>query len=228
MNRVRNIDKFVTPRRGLLSVFDKSGLADFVTRLLRIAPDFVIMSTGGTYKAIESTLDADKQGHLESVESYTGQPEMQGGLVKTLDFRIYMGLLSETYNDNHVADLERSGAAPIDLVVANLYPFRDVISRDGTTLEDARANIDIGGPCMIRAAAKNFLRVAVLTSPDQYGPFLDELETKGAISLDTRYRLAKEAFAHTASYDATISEYLLGNAVDPSLYTYLDDKEQNL
>jgi phosphoribosylaminoimidazolecarboxamide formyltransferase/IMP cyclohydrolase len=150
-------------------------------------------------------------GTLRQVSDYTGQPEMQGGLVKTLDFKIYLALLSETYNAAHAADLSRTGAEPIDLVVVNLYPFKETIARKEVTPEQARANIDVGGPCMLRAAAKNFLRVAAVADPADYPSILAELESAGgALSLATRFRLAQKAFAATAEYDRAIAEYLGG------------------
>ena len=147
---------------------------------------------------------------------------MQGGLVKTLDFKIYLGLLAETYNASHAADLQRAGAAAIDCVVVNLYPFEQTIARTGATLEDARANVDIGGPCMIRAAAKNFHRVAVLTDPADYASFTEELGRQdGAVSLATRYRLAQKAFRLIAHYDEAIARYLESTplAGQRSIYT---------
>jgi phosphoribosylaminoimidazolecarboxamide formyltransferase/IMP cyclohydrolase len=134
---------------------------------------------------------------------------MQGGLVKTLDFKIYLGLLSETYNLAHVRDLARLQAIKLDMVVVNLYPFVKTISAPGVTPEQARANIDIGGPCMVRAAAKNFLRVASVTDPADYARILAELKQNGgALSLKTRFELAQKAFAHTAAYDTAIAGYL--------------------
>jgi phosphoribosylaminoimidazolecarboxamide formyltransferase/IMP cyclohydrolase len=134
---------------------------------------------------------------------------MQGGLVKTLDWRIYLGLLSETYNPSHRADMAMHNAAAIDMVVVNLYPFQKTIARPGATSEDARGNIDIGGPCMVRAAAKNFHRVAVLTDPADYPRVVAELAAKGgSLTLATRFELAKKTFALTARYDAAIAAYL--------------------
>jgi phosphoribosylaminoimidazolecarboxamide formyltransferase / IMP cyclohydrolase len=143
------------------------------------------------------------------VSEYTRQPEMQGGLVKTLDFKIYLGLLSETYNKAHVGDLKRVKGVAIDMVVVNLYPFKQTIARVSVTPEEARTNIDIGGPCMIRASAKNYLRVASVTEPADYERILEELvKSGGKISLRTRFNLARKAFAHTAEYDTTIAKYL--------------------
>ena len=128
--------------------------------------------------------------------------------MKTLDFKIYLGLLSETYNAAHATDLERTGAAAIDMVVANLYPFEQTIAAPGATLEDARANVDIGGPCMVRAAAKNFHRVAVLMEPADYPAVLEEMSKHGGtLGLETRYRLARDAFRLIARYDEAIARY---------------------
>jgi phosphoribosylaminoimidazolecarboxamide formyltransferase/IMP cyclohydrolase len=145
------------------------------------------------------------------VSDYTGQPETQGGLVKTLDFKIYLGLLTETYNDAHQQDLQRTGALPIDLVVVNLYPFKETISREGVTVEQARGNIDIGGPCMIRASAKNFIRVGAVVDPGDYARIISEMKANsGKTSLELRYELAKKAFEHTAVYDRHIADFLAG------------------
>ncbi len=209
LNIVKQIDDYVKVSRVLISVWDKTGLDKLVHGLLRVNPDLKIFSTGGTYHAIAETLGESAAKSLSQVSDYTGQPEMQGGLVKTLDFKIYLGLLSETYNKEHVADLERTDSVKMDMVVVNLYPFGRASSAKDATLEHARANIDIGGPCMARAAAKNFLRVASVTSPSDYDAIVSELEKSGgAISLRTRFELAVKAFAHTAAYDAAIARYL--------------------
>jgi phosphoribosylaminoimidazolecarboxamide formyltransferase/IMP cyclohydrolase len=218
MNFVDTIDDRVPLRRALISVFDKRGLDQLVPGLLRVNPALTILSTGGSYAALEAILGSGAAklreagaGTLRQVSDYTGQPEMQGGLVKTLDFKIYLALLSETYNPAHAADLQRTGAEPLDLVVVNLYPFAETVARAGVTLEQARANIDVGGPCLLRAAAKNFLRVAALADPADYPQILAELESDGgALSLATRFRLAQKAFAATARYDRAIAEYLGG------------------
>lgn len=221
INTVSRIDDHVKLRRALISVSDKNGLETLVPELLRLAPDMEIISTGGTYKKIAGFLPDGTASALLPVSEYTGQPETQGGLVKTLDFKIYLGLLTETYNESHQADLERTGAGPIDLVVANLYPFQQTVSQAGVTVEAARGNIDIGGPCMIRAAAKNFLRVASVVDPADYSLLLEELAaTGGSTTLETRAALAKKAFSHTAGYDTAIAEYLQGCTVDEIKNTY--------
>jgi phosphoribosylaminoimidazolecarboxamide formyltransferase/IMP cyclohydrolase len=209
VNVVEKIDDRVNVRHVLVSVSDKSGLDRFIPRLLEINPGLRIFSTGGTYGRIKEILGVKADTCLMQVSDYTGQPETQGGLVKTLDFKIYLGLLTETYNDAHQGDLERTGSVPIDMVVVNLYPFKETISKPEVTVEQARGNIDIGGPCMIRASAKNFIRVASVVDPSDYDSILTDLQANnGAVTLKLRYKLAQKAFAHTAGYDSTIAEFL--------------------
>jgi phosphoribosylaminoimidazolecarboxamide formyltransferase/IMP cyclohydrolase len=226
LNIVSRIDDAVAVRNVLVSVSDKAGLDTFVPGLLRINPALVIYSTGGTYTALQGILGARAAQNLVSVSDYTGQPEMQGGLVKTLDFKIYLGLLSETYNDAHVRDLQRVKAVSIDMVIVNLYPFKQTVAKAGVTPEMARTNIDIGGPCMVRAAAKNFLRVAAVTDPASYAGVLREAEANGGkISLASRLALARKAFAHTAEYDTAIAAYLAGRSDEEVRQCYrLEDK----
>ena len=210
INIVEKIDDLIKVKHILVSVSDKNGLESFIPELVVINPGIRIFSTGGTFTKLKEILGS-KASCLTQVSDYTGQPETQGGLVKTLDFRIYLGLLTETYNDSHRADLERTKSVPIDMVVVNLYPFKATISKPGVTPEEARGNIDIGGPCMIRASAKNFLRVAPVVDPGDYGRIISELKENGnKISLKSRFELAKKAFAHTAAYDSTIADYLAG------------------
>jgi phosphoribosylaminoimidazolecarboxamide formyltransferase/IMP cyclohydrolase len=223
MNTVRTIDNLVPVRHILVSVSDKNGLESLIPELIRLCPEVKILSTGGTYKKIGDILGDKASGALMPVSEYTGQPETQGGLVKTLDFKIYLGLLTETYNDAHQCDLGRTGAVPIDMVFVNLYPFRQTIAQPDATVESARGNIDIGGPCMIRAAAKNFIRVAPVVDPVDYSLILDELRsTRGQTTLETRAMLAKKAFAHTAEYDQAITEYLRSCSIDEIRQTYPD------
>jgi phosphoribosylaminoimidazolecarboxamide formyltransferase/IMP cyclohydrolase len=209
VNRVERIDGRVPVRNALISVSDKAGLDDLVQGLARLVPGIRLLSTGGTHAQIAAALGPDgARTHLRQVSEYTGQPETQGGLVKTLDFKIYLGLLAETYNGAHQADLVRTGAIPIDLVVCNLYPFAATVARPGTTVEDARANVDIGGPTMVRAAAKNYLRVASVVDSADYPRVLATLEAnEGATTLALRFDLARKAFAHTAAYDAAIADF---------------------
>jgi phosphoribosylaminoimidazolecarboxamide formyltransferase/IMP cyclohydrolase len=209
VNFVERIDDGVPVRHVLVSVSDKTGLDRLIPALIRVNPAVRLFSTGGTYTALKEMLGAAAARHLTQVSDYTGQPEMQGGLVKTLDFKIYLGLLSETYNPAHAADLQRTRAVAIDMVIVNLYPFARTVATAGVTAEQARANIDIGGPCMVRAAAKNYLRVASVTDPADYDRIAAELgKTAGVMSLPLRFELAQKAFAHTAAYDTAIAAYL--------------------
>lgn len=209
INIVKKIDDHIKVRQLLVSVSDKSGLEGFIPKLLDINPELKIISTGGTYSKIKEILGKRATPCLTQVSEYTGQPETQGGLVKTLDFKIYLGLLTETYNDAHREDLRRTDAKPIDMVIVNLYPFKETISKKESTVEHARGNIDIGGPCMIRASAKNYLRVASVVDPSDYEMIISELKTNnGSISLKLRFHLAQKAFEHTAIYDRMIADFL--------------------
>jgi phosphoribosylaminoimidazolecarboxamide formyltransferase/IMP cyclohydrolase len=216
VNIVQKVDDWVRIRHVLISVSDKSGLEVLVSGLVSINDQLKIFSTGGTFNQLAKILGPDgSRRHLVQVSDYTGQPETQGGLVKTLDFKIYLGLLTETYNDAHRQDLQRTGAVPIDMVVVNLYPFQQTVAAADATVERARANIDIGGPCMVRAAAKNFLRVASVTDPADYAPLVKKLRLNGGrLDLKTRFDLARKAFAHTAAYDAAIARWLEARSLD--------------
>lgn len=224
LNIVRQIDDRVVVRNVLVSVSDKTGLDALIPALMAVQPAVRIFSTGGTFTAIENLLGPAAKRNLVSVSDYTGQPEMQGGLVKTLDFRIYLGILSEAGNPAHRDDLERTGAVPLDMVVVNLYPFQQTVARVGVTPEEARTHIDIGGPCMVRASAKNYLRVASVTDPVDYPAVIDELRRgKGTIGLDLRFRLMQKAFRHTADYDAAIARHFAAVAPATIRATYTID-----
>lgn len=223
VNVVERVDNWVKIERVLVSVADKANLEMLIPGLVEINPAVQFYATGGTYQAIAAILGAERAAAgLQQVADYTGQPETQGGLVKTLDFKIYLGLLTETYNPAHQADLARTGAAPLDMVVVNLYPFQQAVAREGVTVEQARSQIDIGGPAMIRAAAKNYLRVAAVVYPADYERLVASLRANsGRLSLAERFALAQKAFAHTADYDRAISLYLARHdpAAVPAVYT---------
>jgi phosphoribosylaminoimidazolecarboxamide formyltransferase / IMP cyclohydrolase len=192
-------------RRALISVSDKTGIVDFARELSRF--DVEIISTGGTAKALR-----DAGITVRDSSEITGFPEMMDGRVKTLHPRVHGGLLAIRDNPDHLAALEQHGIEPIDLVVVNLYPFAETIKREGVTREEAIEQIDIGGPAMIRSAAKNSRDVAVVVSSDQYASVIDELKKNdGALSLETRASLAQKAFEQTAQYDLTVSSYLAGS-----------------
>ncbi|HEV3470613.1 MAG TPA: bifunctional phosphoribosylaminoimidazolecarboxamide formyltransferase/IMP cyclohydrolase [Pyrinomonadaceae bacterium] len=190
-------------RRALLSVSDKTGLVDFARTLAGSGVE--ILSTGGTARALREAGLA-----VRDVSDITGFPEMLDGRVKTLHPRIHGGLLALRDNDEHARALAEHGIEPIDMVVINLYPFEETVAREGVTLEEAVEQIDIGGPAMIRSAAKNFRDVAVIVSPTQYEWITHELKKHGgALALATRGELAVSAFDHTSDYDAAVHEYLL-------------------
>jgi phosphoribosylaminoimidazolecarboxamide formyltransferase/IMP cyclohydrolase len=189
------------PRRALLSVYDKTGLADLARRLAGLG--FQILSTGGTAETLR------RQGiEVTDVSRHTGQPEILGGRVKTLHPRIHGGLLGDPSEPAHRADMERSGIEPIGLAVVNLYPFRTVAAKPDAPLADLVEMIDIGGPAMIRSAAKNHAAVGVVVDPADYAPVAEEIASTGGLSDATRRRLALKAFAHTAAYDADIRDTL--------------------
>jgi phosphoribosylaminoimidazolecarboxamide formyltransferase/IMP cyclohydrolase len=188
-------------RRALLSVSDKSGLVEFARALA--ARKVTLLSTGGTFAALQ------KAGiPVETVESYTGSPEVMDGRVKTLHPRVHGALLAREGTDD--ADLARIGAEPIDLVVVNLYPFEQTLAKPGATAEELIENIDIGGPSMLRSAAKNHQRVTVVCDPADYPAVLAEIEQNGEVSRPMRERLAGKVFALTSAYDAAISGWLTG------------------
>ena len=215
INVVTRVDDLVKVQNILVSVSDKSGLEQFIPELVEMNPEIQIFSTGGTFGRISEILGGSDGGRLMQVSDFTGQPETQGGLVKTLDFKIYLGLLTETYNDAHQDDLKRTGSVPIDMVVVNLYPFKETIAKPDVTVEQARGNIDIGGPCMIRASAKNYIRVASVVDPADYGQILTVLKAnQGSTNLDLRFQLARKAFDHTAVYDRTIADFLVSKEID--------------
>ena len=221
LNIVKDIDNEVQVKNVLMSVSDKTGLETFVPALVKACPGVKIYSTGGTYKKVAEILGDAAKDTLVAVSDYTGQPEMQGGLVKTLDFKIYLGLLSEKYNDAHQDDLKRLSAQPIDMVVVNLYPFKQTVAKPDVTPEMARTNIDIGGPCMVRASAKNYLRVASVTDPGDYAEIASELAMNGGkISLSRRFKLMKKAFEHTASYDRAIADFFTSTPWETVNATY--------
>lgn len=189
-------------KRALISVTDKSGIVEFAKKLSSFGVE--ILSTGGTATQLR------KSGiKVKDVSEYTGFPEMMDGRLKTLHPKIHGGLLALRDNPAHVKSMKEQGIEPIDMVVINLYRFEDAVAKEGCTLEHAIENIDIGGPTMLRAAAKNYRFVSVITDPADYNVILTEMEkTGGKVSEDTNFRLAVKTFQTTARYDGAISNYL--------------------
>ena len=187
-------------RRAIISVSDKTGIVDLARGLVELG--FELISTGGTFKALD-----EANVSVKYVSEVTGFPEVLDGRVKTLHPLIHGGILAMDSAD-HREQMEQNGIHFIDLVVVNLYPFRETIAKPGVSFEEAIENIDVGGPTMVRAAAKNHGRVVVLVNPESYGEVLSVLREAGTVSAGMRRRLAAEAFAHTAEYDRLIAGYL--------------------
>jgi len=207
---MRPVSDQVIIKRALVSVTDKTGIVEFC-RVLSSEFGVEIVSTGGTARVL-----AEARIPVRPIDDLTGFPEMMDGRVKTLHPRVHGGLLARRDLPEHMAQAAEHGIGMIDMVVVNLYAFEVTIAREGVRLEDAVENIDIGGPSMLRSAAKNFDAVTVVTEPATYGVILAELhENGGAITADTRRRLATEVFRLTSAYDTAIWSYLSGAAVTP-------------
>ncbi|MDE0314159.1 MAG: bifunctional phosphoribosylaminoimidazolecarboxamide formyltransferase/IMP cyclohydrolase [Candidatus Poribacteria bacterium] len=201
--------------RALISTYDKTDLLEIVKALAQ--REVEILSTGGTARHLrEAGIE------IVDVSDYTGFPEMLDGRVKTLHPKIHGGLLAQWDNAEHIAQANDNKIKPIDMVICNLYPFEATVAQPDVTLEEAIENIDIGGPTMIRAAAKNYKHVAVLTNSDQYQQIIADLDTNdGCLSEDIRFELAKTAFLHTAHYDNAISTYLSNLETDGEFGNFL-------
>ena len=186
----------------LLSVSNKSGIVDFSTALVNIG--YTLISSGGTHSVI-----AAEGIPVTKVSDYTGSPEILNGRVKTLHPKIHGGILAQRGNPLHDIDRNANDIGLIDIVAVNLYPFKETVAKPDVTLAEAIENIDIGGPSMVRSAAKNYKDVAVMTNPNQYGIYLDSIKGNISIKPETlRKQFMLEAFKHTAEYDTTISNWM--------------------
>lgn len=210
-------------KRALVSVSDKRGIVEFCRELSKLGVE--IVSTGGT-----SSLLSKEGIPVIGISEVTGFPEIMDGRVKTLHPAVHSGLLAVRDNEEHQRQMKELGLDYIDLVVVNLYPFAETIAKPGVTYEDAIENIDIGGPTMLRSAAKNHAFVSVVVDADDYSTVLEEIRKDGDTELNTRKRLAAKVFRHTASYDALISDYLSNVTGDPlpERYTVTYEKIQDL
>lgn len=188
-------------KKALISVTDKSGIIELAQELVNLG--FEILSTGGTAKALQTAGIP-----VTEVSTYTGFPEILDGRVKTLQPKIHGGILGRRNDAAHRRQMESLGIEPIDLLVVNLYAFEKTVAKSGCTLEEAIENIDIGGPTLLRAAAKNFEDVTVLTDPADYPQVLSELKSFGATTRSTRFSLAKKVYGLTHGYDGAITRYL--------------------
>src|SRR5665647_1587377 len=187
--------------RALISVFDKSGIIDFAKELKKLGIE--IISTGGTHKILE-----ENGVNVTGISDVTGFPECLDGRVKTLHPAVHGGILARRDKEEHMKQIKDLGIETIDIVVINLYPFKETIMKPDVTLEDAIENIDIGGPAMLRSAAKNHKDVVVICDPADYETVIQELKQTKKVSYETKYKLALKVFEHTAAYDAMISDYL--------------------
>jgi phosphoribosylaminoimidazolecarboxamide formyltransferase/IMP cyclohydrolase len=199
------------PKRALLSVSDKTGLVEFAQTLAKAG--YELISTGGTSKALR-----DAGLTVADISDITNFPEMMDGRVKTLHPKVHGGLLFLRDNEEHKAQAAKHDIAPIDLVVVNLYPFEQTIAKPGVTLEHAIENIDIGGPSMLRSAAKNYRSVTVITDPADYAVVAGEISTAGDTTMATRERLAAKVFRATGYYDALIADYLTKRLPEPEVF----------
>jgi phosphoribosylaminoimidazolecarboxamide formyltransferase/IMP cyclohydrolase len=205
-------------RRALISVSDKTGIVEFARVLSNFGVE--IVSTGGTAKTLR-----EAGINVRDVSDVTGFPEMMDGRIKTLHPRIHGGLLGLRDNAEHLATMSEHGIEPIDMVVVNLYPFEQTTARDSVTLDEAIEQIDIGGPAMIRSAAKNWKSVVVVVSPDDYDFLITEIEVNdGSLSPETRSHLAQKAFARTSSYDSSISRFLATSVADKVKNQFASDE----
>ena len=210
----------------IVSVFDKTGLDTFIPGLIKASPDVKFMSTGRTFKKIKAILGDSAEKYLMEVSEYTDFPEMDGGLVKTLHPKIHAGILGERNNPKHQEYLknELEGGVFIDMVVSNLYPFSDVIAKPDSTFEQARGNIDIGGPTMMRAGAKNFPSCMVVSNPTDYEEILTYMEgSNGSTHFIQRLKCAAQVFEKTGGYDNTISAHfnkMIAGGMDSILAQY--------
>lgn len=210
--------------RALISVSDKTGIVELAKELTSLGVE--IISTGGTYKKLQ-----EEGVTAIEISELTGFPECLDGRVKTLHPMVHAGLLAMRSNEEHMKQIERLGVKPIDMVIVNLYPFKQTIMKDGVTREEAVENIDIGGPTMLRAAAKNYQDVAVVIDPRDYEKVLSELKENGQVSLDTKFYLMQKVFMHTANYDAMIADYLKKERHDeelPETLTMTFEKVQDM
>ena len=213
--------------RALISVSNKNGILDFARGISKLGIE--ILSTGGTAKMLR-----DAGVAVKDVSEFTGFPEMLDGRVKTLHPKVHGGLLGRRNNPEHMRQWKENGIQPIDLVVVNLYPFEQTVAKPGCTLEDAIENIDIGGPTMLRSAAKNYTDVAVVVSPRDYDRVLEEIQKTGEVSAKTRFELCRTVFLHTARYDSAISAWLDSQVPAdektrfPNILTLQFEKAQNL
>jgi phosphoribosylaminoimidazolecarboxamide formyltransferase/IMP cyclohydrolase len=211
MRIVKKVQDLVPVKTAFISLFNKTQSEQLAEQLFSVCPGLIIFSSGGTYTRLEKFFKGKKEAsQLVEVSVYTGLPETEGGLVKTLHHKLFLGYLTETFCISHQEDLKREGAVAIDLVIVDLYPFTEVVVDPKSTPETCRMNIDVGGPCALRAAAKNYLRVMTVAgySPENYDGLIARLNAnRGCTYLAMRLFGFQQTFKYLAEYDAQIAAF---------------------
>lgn len=223
--KIRKIEDLVQVRNVIVSAADKRGLAEFAPQLVEICPQVRFYATGGTYAVLREALGDMAAQRVVEMNRYTTQPITHAGLARTIDFKIYIGLLADPFNPIHVQDLSSAGAAFFDIVLSNVHLYSDLAPEGEPLPEELRSNIDIGGPGMIRAGVRNYLRVAVVVDPDDYGLLLEHIKTnEGKTDLALRLELARKAFKLIAKNDTALAEYF-GRLDRETLFEHYDHIE---
>ncbi len=221
---VKKVQNFVPIKNVFISLFNKENSVMLVHALFKICPDVTIFSSGGTYSHLEKFFPIHvRDKKIIQASEYTGMPEADGGLVKTLHHKLFLGYLTETFSELHQEDLKRENAVAIDLVIVDLYPFDEVVKKEGVTAEECRGNIDVGGPSALRAGVKNFLRVMTIAKAGlaDYNNFISELAlNNGCSTLNMRLKGAKDTFKVLSEYDTHISDFFAKLTLDEILETY--------
>ncbi len=207
---LKKIQDLVPVRNAFISLSNKTASEKLADELYNVCPGLTIFSSGGTYAHLKKNFNPDTEKMLIEASEYTGMPETEGGLVKTLHHKFFLGYLTETFCEAHQQDLERENAVPIDLVIVDLYPFADIVAKPGSTIENCRGNIDVGGPSGLRAAAKNWPRVMVIPGYSEYAyrDLITRLrDNNGCTDLFMRLAGFKNTFKMLAEYDKAIAEF---------------------
>lgn len=225
--RVSRFEDRVKVRNIIVSTADKRGLEEFAPRLVEICPQVRFYATGGSHKVLKRALGEFAAQRLVEMNRYTTQPVTHAGLARTIDFKIYIGLLADPFNKVHVQDLSSAGAAFFDTVISNVHLYENLVADGEPDPETVRTNIDIGGPGMIRAGVRNFLRVATLVDPDDYERYLQHVkENEGHSRLDLRLEFARKAFRLLASNEVALAEYF--DRLDPAAIRDDYDEDKSL
>jgi len=208
IDKITDLENQIQVRNVIVSVADKRGIEKLAPRLLELCPGLRFYATGGTFRALREVIGLDAPQHLVEMTRYCIQPVTKSGLARTVDFKVYIGLLADPFNEIHVADLSKAGAVFFDMVISNLAPFPEAEDAAGVDDEERRLMIDIGGPGMIRGGMSNYLRVATVTDPDDYDRVLERIEQlNGQTDLELRHELARKAAQVTARNAAAIARY---------------------